>query len=94
MQQNKKNAPKLQKIGMSLFKECMVWHAKKHNIEVREADRFFPSSQECSKCGYINKEMKDLSKRTFVCPKCGNTLDRDLNAAMNLKRVWEESKVI
>ena len=94
MQQNKKNAPKLQKTGMYSFKECMKWHAKKHNIEVREADRFFPSSQECSKCGYINKEMKDLSKRTFVCPECGNTLDRDLNAAMNLKRVWEESKVI
>ena len=94
MRQNKKSAPKLQKTGMSAFKECMTWHATKHNIEVREVDRFFPSSQECSKCGYINKEMKDLSKRTFVCPECGNTLDRDLNAAINLKNAWKEAKVI
>ena len=94
MQQNKKLSPKLQKTGMSAFKECMKWHAKKHKIEVREVDRFFPSSQECSKCGYRNEEMKDLSKRTFVCPECGNTLDRDLNASINLKNAWKDANAI
>lgn len=94
MQQNKKLSPKLQKTGMYAFKECMKWHAKKHKIEVREVDRFFPSSQECSKCGYRNEEMKDLSKRTFVCPECGNTLDRDFNAAINLRNAWKDAKVI
>ena len=94
MQQNKKLSPKLQKTGMYAFKECMIWHATKHSIEVREVDRFFPSSQECSKCGHRNEEMKDLSKRTFVCPECGNTLDRDLNAAINLRNAWKDAKVI
>lgn len=93
MQQNKKLSSKLQKTGMYAFKACMSWHAQKHGIEVKEVDRFYPSSQECSKCGYRNEEMKDLSKRTFVCPECGNTLDRDLNAALNLKKMWNDEKV-
>ena len=46
--------------------------------------RFYPSSQLCSHCGARNKEMKNLSRRTFVCHTCGFSLDRDLNAAINI----------
>lgn len=55
-----------------------------HDREFQTVDRFFPSSQLCSKCGARNKAMKDLSKRQFICPECGFTLDRDLNAAINI----------
>ena len=55
-----------------------------HDREFQVVDRFFPSSQLCSKCGARNKAMKNLSKRHFICPECGFTLDRDLNAAINI----------
>ena len=48
-----------------------------------EVDRFYPSSKTCSNCGYINAELT-LSDRTYHCPSCGYTINRDLNAALNL----------
>jgi len=56
-----------------------------NGIELIEADRFFPSSKTCSVCGYRKKTLK-LGTRTFRCEGCGAVLDRDLNAALNLKQ--------
>ena len=52
-------------------------------IEFIQADRFYPSSKTCNHCGNIKKDLK-LSDRTYICEHCGFTIDRDLNAAMNL----------
>ena len=49
-----------------------------------QCDPYYPSSQECSHCGHIDKKYKDLTKRIYKCSKCGNTLDRDLNASINI----------
>ncbi len=49
-------------------------------------DRFYPSSKTCSGCGHVKPELS-LRERTFVCDCCGLVLDRDLNAALNLKNV-------
>ena len=49
-----------------------------------QCDPYYPSSQECSHCGHIDKKYKDLTKRVYKCSKCGNTLDRDLNASINI----------
>ena len=56
--------------------------------EILEADRFYPSSKRCSKCGHVKSELS-LSERTYHCenPECGQVIDRDLNAALNLK-LW------
>ena len=54
------------------------------------ADRWFPSSKTCSGCGHV--QAIALSDRVFKCGACGQTIDRDLNAAVNLA-VWAENHV-
>ena len=61
-----------------------IWN----NIEFVVADRYFPSSKMCSCCGNIKKDLK-LSDRTYVCSECGNTIDRDYQASVNLMRYKE-----
>jgi putative transposase len=48
-----------------------------------EIDRFFPSTQICSKCDY--KQKLDLWQRTYDCPACGASMDRDVNSAINME---------
>ena len=50
-----------------------------------EVDKYFPSSKTCSNCGLVNAELT-LSDRTYHCPSCGYTINRDLNAALNLRQ--------
>lgn len=57
---------------------------------VEYADRFYPSSKTCSKCGHVKSEL-GLDKRTYECYNCGESLDRDLNAAINLSRYTASS---
>jgi len=49
-----------------------------------QVDTYYPSSEICSRCGSIDKEMKDLSKRKYKCKCCGLEIDRDLNASINI----------
>ncbi|WP_293066750.1 zinc ribbon domain-containing protein [Okeania sp. SIO2B3] len=46
-------------------------------------DRFFPSSKTCSRCGHVQD--MPLHLRTYDCKKCGISIDRDLNASINLR---------
>ena len=48
-------------------------------------DRYFPSSKRCNECNYKNEELT-LSQRSWVCPICGKKHDRDINAAINIKK--------
>ena len=58
---------------------------KENGIELRIADRWYPSSKLCHECGSIKKDLK-LSDRKYVC-ECGNIADRDYNASLNLRDV-------
>ena len=49
-----------------------------------QIDKYYPSTQECSLCGNIDKKYKNLSERTYRCTKCENEIDRDLNASINI----------
>lgn len=55
----------------------------KYGKKMLKIGRFEPSSQICSKCGHRQK--LELDERTYVCPKCGNKIDRDINAALNIR---------
>ena len=74
---------KIQDLGYSTFINILKYIAKIKGSEVVKVDRFYPSSKVCSKCGEINQSLK-LSDRTFKCG-CGLTIDRDLNAAINIQ---------
>lgn len=66
------------------FKEDIIAKCKEYGIELRMVNRFYPSSKTCHNCGCIKHDLK-LSERVYKCPECGFTIDRDLNAALNLK---------
>ena len=66
------------------FRKQIEYKSEWNNIQVVIADRFFPSSKLCSCCGCIKKDLK-LSDRIYKC-KCGNVIDRDYQASLNLKR--------
>lgn len=66
-------------MGMILYQ--LSYKAQNHI----KAGRFFPSSKLCSSCGH-KKENLELSERTYICEACGLSIDRDLNASINLMK--------
>ena len=69
------------------FRRQIEYKSKWNNTKIIIADRFFPSSRLCSCCGKIKKDLK-LSDRIYRC-ECGNIIDRDYQAAINLKQYGE-----
>lgn len=67
------------------FIQKMKYKCEFNGIEFVQVDRFYPSSKMCSCCGNIKKDLK-LSDRIYHCSNCGFEIDRDLNAAINLKQ--------
>ncbi|WAW11915.1 transposase [Staphylococcus phage SAP6] len=82
MMKNRHLAKAIQKQGFYEFRRQLEYKCERQGIELVIVDRFFPSSKTCSTCGSIHKNLK-LSDRVFKC-KCGFSIDRDLNASINL----------
>ena len=82
MMKNRHLSKAIAQQGLYEFKRQIQYKCKKYGIEFVEADKWFPSSKTCSCCGQIKSDLK-LKDRVFVC-QCGFTMDRDLNAAINL----------
>lgn len=66
------------------FRNKLINKCHQNEIEVRLSNRFYASSKTCTQCGSIKKDLK-LADRTYICPECGAVIDRDLNAAINLR---------
>ena len=82
---NHKLAGAIADCGMYEFKRQLEYKTEKFGSQLILVDRFFPSSQICSNCGNHRHKMP-LKNRVYVCPNCGYTEDRDLNAAKNIDR--------
>jgi len=70
--------------SFSQFRRQLEYKAEWYGKTISVIDRFYPSSQLCSDCGYQNKLIKDTSIRDWICPVCGKYHDRDVNAAINI----------
>lgn len=83
MMKNKHLSKAVQEQGFYEFRKQIIYKSERNDIPVIIADRFFPSSKLCSCCGNIKKDLK-LSDRIYKC-ECGNIIDRDFQASLNLK---------
>lgn len=87
MMKNKHLSKAVQQQDFYEFRRQIEYKSAWNNIPVVIADRLFPSSKLCSCCGSIKKDLK-LSDRIYKC-ECGNIIDRDYQAALNLKMYGE-----
>ena len=84
MMKNRYLSEKIQEQNLYEFRRQIEYKAHWAKISVIIADRWYPSSKTCVICGHVKKDL-NLSERMYVCPVCGNVIDRDFQAALNLK---------
>lgn len=77
-------AKSISSVAWMMFKNFLLYKCDRIGKDVVFIGRFEPSSKTCHECGYVNKGLK-LSQRKWTCPCCGEVLDRDVNAAMNIR---------
>lgn len=92
MMGNRHLARSIADMGFFELRRQLEYKAAMRGGAVIVADRFFPSSKTCSKCGHKLNDLP-LSARHWTCPACGATHDRDVNAAVNLKNMAVSSTV-
>jgi len=84
MQKNKQISSKIQQESFRKFFNKLKIKASKYDIKIIVANRYYPSSKKCSCCGNIKKDLK-LKDRTYKCNNCNLKINRDYNAAINLR---------
>ena len=84
MVKNHNLAESISEMNFGEFRRILEYKASWYGRVIVKVDRFYPSSKTCNHCGYIKKDLK-LSERKWVCPECGELIDRDYNAACNIR---------
>lgn len=79
----------ISRINFGMFRTMLRYKLEEKNKLLLVADKFFPSSQICSVCGFKNQDLKNLKIRNWTCPKCKTEHNRDINAAINLQKLYE-----
>lgn len=95
MKRNRKLARAASDVGLGFLKRLLPYKMESFEGWLIIADRFYPSTQRCFICGWCKtgEHRLKLSDRLYICdnPECGNIMDRDLNAALNLEQYpWLE----
>lgn len=86
MERNHHLAKSITDASWGSFVSMLTYKAEWNGKKVVKIDRYFPSSQTCNVCGYVNKQTKDFSVREWECPVCHTHHNRDVNAAINILR--------
>ena len=76
---------KVNDLAFGAFVQKLEHVASKYGTEVVKVDRYYPSSKTCSVCQYVNEHLA-IRDRSWTCPCCGTSHDRDLNASINILR--------
>ena len=84
MIEEKRLSKQLTNVSLGDLCRVLEYKAKIYGKKYIKIDSYYPSSQECSRCGYKNEKVKDLSVRSWICPECGSYHDRDYNASYNI----------
>jgi putative transposase len=84
MVKNHRLAKHIADAGWGTFVQFLLYKCEQNNKILVKIGRYYPSSQSCGECGYVNKEVKNLRVREWTCPHCGKQHDRDVNAAKNI----------
>jgi len=87
MLKNHHLAQSIADVGLYEFRRQLAYKGQWYNCAILLADRFFPSSKQCSRCGTV-KDSLGLGQRTYHCENCGLMIDRDWNAAINLAQLF------
>lgn len=85
MLKNHKLAKSIQELGLYEMRRQLEYKSKWYGRELVFVSRWFPSSKTCCECGWKNDKLT-LKDREFVCEECGNIIDRDMNAAINIEK--------
>ena len=83
MVKNHNLAESICEMNFGEFRRMLEYKAQWYNRKIVFVNRFYPSSKTCHNCGYVNKDLK-LSDRQWICPNCGEIIERDYNAALNI----------
>ena len=83
MVRNHNLAESICEMNLGEFRRMLEYKAAWYNRKIVFVDRFYPSSKTCHNCGYINKSLT-LKDRQWTCPQCGEIIERDYNAALNI----------
>ena len=67
-----------------MFTTMLNYKLQQQGKQLIKVSKWYPSSKTCHECGYIKKDLT-LADREWICPSCGNIIDRDYNAAMNIR---------
>ena len=83
MVKNHNLAESICEMNFGEFRRMLEYKAQWYNRKMVFVDRFYPSSKMCHNCGCINKNLT-LKDRQWICPQCGEVIERDYNAALNI----------